>query len=79
MRIEPTKPQQRVLAAIEQLLSERKTPTLDRMADHLDMTKGGVCNHLILLRAKGLVTWEPRRAGTIRPTKPGVMIIGSVS
>lgn len=74
----PTKGQQRVLDTLDKFMDEGKTPTLARMAEHLEITKGGVQQHLLSLRSKGLVTWEPRHAGTVRRVKPSIRIVGSV-
>lgn len=58
--------QQSVIKTLRAVLDEGQPPTLTRLAGRLGITPGGVRNHLVRLRAMGVVTWEERRAGTLR-------------
>ena len=43
-------------------------PSIDEMGRATGKTKNGVKGHLNALRREGLVTWEPGKARTVRPT-----------
>lgn len=54
----------RVLVAVVCL----RRPSVADVARHVGLSKASTYDHLLRLRRRGLVTWDPRGAGTLRPT-----------
>lgn len=66
-----TAPTQRQLEVLEFIQSQAIPPTLREIADHFGIaSKNGVACHIVALKRKGLLTYEPHKERTLRSTRP---------
>jgi repressor LexA len=63
--------QNAILRAIRDLTADGVPPSLDELARAVGLLgRGAIHGHLIALRDRGLIAWEPRRARSIRVLDP---------
>jgi hypothetical protein len=73
----PTARQLVVLTEVCRLAQAAGATTIREIGDALSATStNGVVDHLVALQRRGLLTREPRKSRTIRPTPAGLALVG---